>query len=579
MVLALCLGMTPMTARADGEHDHDGWTGITSLPSEAGSYYLTQNIEINATWNVPGEVNLCLNGHGIRKTGSGSVIAVGSGATLNLYDCGTATHYFDVYSPEGLATNVNDTSGTKSFTGGYITGGDATLGGVLVNGGTFTMNGGSIIGNRVTPDGNRGGGVSVESGQFTMDGGAIRYNYAQNCGGGVAVRGGIFTLKEGEISYNQVTHAGGAGVAIREAGQFNLYGGSIIHNNMELAWEQGGVDAGTKTQNGFNIKGAPVVQDNYININNGATECNVTLRDSAEHFTLDGALTEGANIGIYSVRTFTSGWSTYMNDVDPAEYFTSDNNAYDVILSGTEVALGAAPVASVTVNETTTNYTAFEGQDGALGHWTTGSTLTLLKDVTTTSTITVSGTKTLDLNGHGIRMTGSGNVISVGDGANLTLNDSDATAQTHRTHKFTVPENDAAGLATLNETSGTYTITGGYITGGSTASGSGGGVCVNGGTLTMNGGTVIGNTAKFGGGVYVCDNGTFRLNGGAITGNTAQGSGGGTFNNNTDSKTLTYTFENLHAGSYTLKVEWTESEEPKELTRAITVPIPPEGGT
>ena len=57
----------------------------------------------------------------------------------------------------------------------------------------------------------------------------------------------------------------------------------------------------------------------------------------------------------------------------------------------------------------------------ALTAWTDGSTLTLLADVETASTITVSATKILDLNGHNITMTDSGNIISIGSGAALTL--------------------------------------------------------------------------------------------------------------------------------------------------------------
>ncbi|MDR2534669.1 MAG: hypothetical protein LBD29_01390 [Treponema sp.] len=58
------------------------------------------------------------------------------------------------------------------------------------------------------------------------------------------------------------------------------------------------------------------------------------------------------------------------------------------------------------------------------------------------------------------------------------------------------------------------------------ASRSGGGVYVNGGTFTMTSGTISGNAAGYGGGVYV-DSGTFTMNGGTISGNTASHSYGG----------------------------------------------------
>ena len=113
-----------------------GWTGMSSLPAEAGNYYLANDVAIDSTWNVPaGTTNLCLNGHGILMTGTNRVIHVSSGCTLNLYDCGTeAVHKFTVTNPSdggaGLA-KVNDSleSGYQTFTGGYITGGQGGQGG------------------------------------------------------------------------------------------------------------------------------------------------------------------------------------------------------------------------------------------------------------------------------------------------------------------------------------------------------------------------------------------------------------------------------------------------------------------
>ena len=180
-------------------------------------------------------------------------------------------------------------------------------------------------------------------------------------------------------------------------------------------------------------------------------------------------------------------------------------------------------VASVTSGTTTTNYATFAD---ALSAWTDNSTLTLLKDVTTASTISVTGTKTLDLNGHGIIKTGSGRVVSVNSGATLTVNDSDPTA----THHYTIasPTANGAGLATVNDSATGETVktfTGGYITGGNIG-GDGGGVIVA-GTFNMNGGTIIGNNCTgTGGGVFVGGAGKFNMTGGALIGNTAQYGGG-----------------------------------------------------
>ena len=178
----------------------------------------------------------------------------------------------------------------------------------------------------------------------------------------------------------------------------------------------------------------------------------------------------------------------------------------------------SVPVASVTSNGTTTNYTDF---GTAVSKWTNGSTLTLLANVERNSTINVTGTQTLDLNGYGIKMTGNSNVINVGS-ANLTLNDSNPS----QTHKFD-PPSGGVGLATLNEENGALTINGGYITGGCNVN-YGGGILVGAGRLTMNGGNIIGNKAVNGGGVSVRGGaGTFTLNGGSVSYNEGTNLGGG----------------------------------------------------
>ena len=182
-------------------------------------------------------------------------------------------------------------------------------------------------------------------------------------------------------------------------------------------------------------------------------------------------------------------------------------------------------VASVTTSgDVTTYYTAFSD---ALAAWEVNSTLKLLTSVETASTITVSATSTLDLNGYGIKMTGTGPVIRVGASKTFTLNDSNPTA----THKFTIGSNL---LATLDEENGTLTIYGGYITGGQDCYGCAIDVSTNSSSnFIMNAGTLIGNNNGSGdnlGTVCVARDAqkyanTFTINGGTICYNNAVGIG------------------------------------------------------
>jgi len=124
---------------------------------------------------------------------------------------------------------------------------------------------------------------------------------------------------------------------------------------------------------------------------------------------------------------------------------------------------------------------------------------------------------------------------------------------------------------------GTFTMSGGEISG-NTANSSGGGVYVGGGTFTMSSGEISGNTAPSGGGgvnvaagtfvmsggkisdniarnsngggVYVGDYGTFTMSGGEISGNTAN-NGGGVYVSGYSSNTL-INYE-VHRGTFTMR--------------------------
>ena len=142
---------------------------------------------------------------------------------------------------------------------------------------------------------------------------------------------------------------------------------------------------------------------------------------------------------------------------------------------------------------------------------------------------------TLDLNGHVLdrhrdAAKADGSVIIVECGGNLTVQDGDPTA----THATPVTYTDPV-------TNETVTVTGGVITGGNENGSYGGGVSVrSGGTFTLSGGSVTGNTASNkGGGVY--NSGTFTLYGApAISGNTTGSAANNVYLSNTGN-TITIT--------------------------------------
>ena len=196
---------------------------------------------------------------------------------------------------------------------------------------------------------------------------------------------------------------------------------------------------------------------------------------------------------------------------------SASGNEAAAVLNGLSVsALTANRVAEVTTAEHLTDMLA----DSSVVK------ITLAENIDIGSTLTVNRTVTLDLNGNVLKMNGSGSVIKVESGGNLTIQDSNTSTP----HKFT-PGGD--GLWRLDETGGSEIVYGGIITGGNTPNG--GGVYVaTGCQLTMTGGNIVGCLATYeGGGVYIdglrgsSDQTVFTMTGGSITGCQANGTDGG----------------------------------------------------
>ena len=198
------------------------------------------------------------------------------------------------------------------------------------------------------------------------------------------------------------------------------------------------------------------------------------------------------------------------------------------------LALGAALALCAGANATDfTGWTAL--MDAHSGQALADGNYYLNNDVTISQTITVSGTVTLDLNGHVLQYKNDstkGSVIVVEGGGQLTIEDSNTS---NLSHTF----NSNGKLWVLDEASGTETVTGGVITGGtgypyqlySTVNCGGGVYIAPGGQLTMTGGNIIGCSAEYGGGVCIYpkrdgEQGQFSMSGGSIIGCSAESGGG-----------------------------------------------------
>ena len=195
--------------------------------------------------------------------------------------------------------------------------------------------------------------------------------------------------------------------------------------------------------------------------------------------------------------------------------------------------------------------------------------------------LSITQNATIDLNGHTLTISKSGQCFEVQDGATLTIIDSAApqetvtnaggtvygnkatlendtltyyittstpsgtgTTETLEQHTVTLTGAircdessdqaikvnggtlDIQGGALRNSSgkrivlveSGTLTMSGGYIVGGGSQGNPGGGIYVTNGTLNISGGVVAANRGNSGGGIYV-NSGTLNISGGAVAGN------------------------------------------------------------
>ncbi len=182
------------------------------------------------------------SGHLLHITGSTTVVTLGDDATV----C-------DNKKVSGRGSGVYIGGGTFKMAGGTVTGNEAGYGaGIYIyNDAIFEISGGAISENKATStyggggvyvrgtfkmtDGTissnsamNGGGVYIPTvgvGSFTMDGGRIIGNTASSQGGGVYVNG-TFTMSGGEITGNTVGSSGN-GVYKTSDGTFTRTGGTV----------------------------------------------------------------------------------------------------------------------------------------------------------------------------------------------------------------------------------------------------------------------------------------------------------------------------------------------------------------
>ena len=196
-------------------------------------------------------------------------------------------------------------------------------GAVWIDGGAFTMSGGtikdfSVSYNSTTGKGGLGGAVYMQStvrdGSFIMSGGTIggcsatSESGTNGLGGSVYMSGGTFSMSGGTIGgsskmSNQATNGGGA--VYLEGGSFSMTGGSISYNR-STAGDGGGVyvKGGSFTMN----NSLASIANNYAYLNGGGVnivfDTDVSVAVTTGNITNNTAEKQGG--GVYVVQSETA---------------------------------------------------------------------------------------------------------------------------------------------------------------------------------------------------------------------------------------------------------------------------------
>lgn len=298
IALAFILLFAFLSPSAQAQHTgHEGWKAVTSGNKRTltdGQYYLKDDFKGDIV--IKGQVELCLNGHSITGTGTGSVITVSDGASLTLHDCGESGCITGGQATEGGGIFLGEGS-ALSLEGGCITGNQATRGGGIYAGeeSLLSVSGGVIEENIAKSGGGiyakcpaeissclikgntaeyNGAGIYAEAGRdqkLNLASVTLEGNSSGGHGGGIYIKNCVLNLLSGTVDGNQVTaaHACGGGVYIDEYAGFTIGQGVKISNNSAAnsgggVCVSGGTPASDFVMNGGEISGNSAINGGGI---------------------------------------------------------------------------------------------------------------------------------------------------------------------------------------------------------------------------------------------------------------------------------------------------------------------------
>ena len=419
------------------------------------------------------------------------------------------------------STFIDNVSNGSSACGAIRTAQDVTK---------VTISGNTTFINNTAPS--NGGAIYCES-VMDLDNVNFTGNSAVKDGGAVFISAkGDVTMENNTSFTDNIAESGGA---VYNDGKLTLDGIAVSSNT---AKEYGG---GILDDGILNVKGAVIVTDNRLSNN----QVNNLYVKEDKMVTVAGSLA-GSTIGVSMPDwdVFTSGYSKYNSDVDPATLFKADfgEKFYGVSLFGGEALLSVKPLIHID-----NDYDLHV----AVGLPFDQINIQLDKDIKTGSVLEIADdrTVTIDMNDRTLNRglkgrTVNGQVITVRPGSTLNLSEGILTGGfaydggaihnegTTNLTDVTITGNVADERGGGISNSGTLVMAGGTISGNITYDNStlaGGGAIFNyeDCTVTLNNVTITGNRAMIAVGGGINSYGTLTLDSCTITGNTAKDNGGG----------------------------------------------------
>lgn len=468
-------------------------------------------------------------------------------------------------------------------------------GGVYVAGGTYTFKKGNVVRNTASGNGGgvyHGGGTFNMRDSGAVIGGSAENANTADRGGGVFVADGQkptfkdWTAKSLEISYNHaLTEGGGTGVVLTfgnavkvrnntmgaDNTECNVYldldSNTVIKNDWLDSLSYIGVYVKDSQQEAHGLPGMP------FGTYNGTNEANLDVYHNDRAIYLSGTkgnnnlvkwsefvckITDGegnllykdasGSPAVYGVleNINATGAFTELNKTATPSLYTSERvqytgNEYQVQMlvpeyklgSNRQVKLDQAATRKVTL--TTASTTPDE-----CGFKYTGDprfSATIKATTCTWAMFFVGGNSKWELTIQNITIDGNGgsnerkatehgSILRLMNKGEVVLADGAVLKNGFTNGSY------AGGGAYLDTGDNKLTMnTGSIIQNCNVGGNNGGGVCVNNGTFTMNGGTITGCSAANGGGVYMNNSSKMYMTGGTITGNSATSTGGGISHN------------------------------------------------